>query len=46
MRDVARGHTLALSVSDAGGERICLIGGPFVWQDAGESVLIIAYFAY
>ena len=46
VRDVARGHTLALSVPDAGGERICLIGGPFVWQDAGEFVVVMAYFAY
>ncbi|KAI0093277.1 hypothetical protein BDY19DRAFT_989932 [Irpex rosettiformis] len=38
VRDVARGHTLALSVPAAGGERICLLRGPFIWQDANDAV--------
>ncbi len=36
VRDVAQGHVLALSVPAAGGERICLVAGDFVWQDASK----------
>ncbi|KAF7437550.1 methylglyoxal reductase (NADPH-dependent) gre2 [Pleurotus ostreatus] len=33
VRDLAEGHAKALEVPDAGGERIIISAGPYVWQD-------------
>lgn len=35
-RDVAELHVRALEVEEAGSERILIVAGQFVWQDAGE----------
>ncbi|KAJ3559469.1 hypothetical protein NP233_g11254 [Leucocoprinus birnbaumii] len=37
VRDAARGHMLALQKEDAGGERIIVSTGPFVWQDLADA---------
>ncbi|KAG6880899.1 hypothetical protein C0993_003801, partial [Termitomyces sp. T159_Od127] len=36
VRDVAEAHTLALEKEAAGGERIIISSGPFIWQQWGE----------
>jgi nucleoside-diphosphate-sugar epimerase len=33
VRDLGRAHVLALLKAQAGGERIIVSAGPFVWQD-------------
>ncbi|KAF5364463.1 hypothetical protein D9758_010704 [Tetrapyrgos nigripes] len=38
VRDVAEAHVRALEVSEAGGERIIVCAGPFVFQDALDAV--------
>ena len=35
VRDLALAHRLALEKGEAGGERIIVSKGPFVWQDWG-----------
>ena len=36
MRDLARAHVLALTVPEAGEERLIIRGGSYVWQQFGE----------
>ena len=36
MRDLARAHVLALTVPEAGDERLIIRGGSYVWQQFGE----------
>ena len=36
VRDMAEAHVLALEKEKAGGERIFVIGGTYVWQDLRE----------
>ena len=36
VRDLARAHVLALTVPEAGGERLIIRGGSYVWQQFGE----------
>jgi nucleoside-diphosphate-sugar epimerase len=39
VRDVAEAHVLALEKDKAGGERIFVTPGTYVWQDLGQSLL-------
>ena len=41
VRDVALAHVLALQKEGAGGERIIISSGKWVWQDWGKLILLL-----
>ena len=46
VRDIALAHVLAAQKPEAGGERIIISAGDFVWQDFRESSLSRAHFIF
>ena len=46
VRDIALAHVLAVQKPEAGGERIIISAGDFVWQDFRESSLQCVHFTF
>jgi len=38
VRDIAMAHALALEKEDAGGQRVIISAGSFIWQEWGMSI--------